>query len=149
MYFFRASQSPVKPAESISNVWASGVGTGRGVVPPPGTGIIGGTMMPPPGGNGEPGGVTEVVGGVLVVTGRLDSSGGPRAPGEPGNSSATSGADSSSGPAAKTGPAGTSDNRFPQRVLATCSPSVITVSPLGSIIGFRDQNTLFPRRYET
>jgi hypothetical protein len=106
-------------------------------------------MMPPPGGNGEPGGVTEVVGGVLVGTGRPSSSGGLKAPGEPGNISATSGPDSSSGPAAKIGLAGTSDKRFPQRVLATCSPSVITVSPLGSIIGFRDQNTLFPRRYET
>jgi len=106
-------------------------------------------MTPPPGGNGEPGGVPEVVGGVLVGTGSPGNPGGLKAPGEPGNSSATSGADSSSGPAAKIGPAGTSDKRFPQRVLATCSPSVITVSPFKSIIGFRDQNTLFPRRYET
>src|ERR1700721_1283255 len=102
MYFFRASQSPVKPAESISNVWGSGVETG-GVVPPPGTGTIGGTMMPPPGGNGEPGGVTEVVGGVLVGTGRPSSSGGLKAPGEPGNISATSGPRSSSAPPPKIG----------------------------------------------
>jgi hypothetical protein len=106
-------------------------------------------MMPPPGSNGEPGGVAEVVGGVLVSTGIPGSSGGAIPPGEPGNTSATSGADSSSGPAARIGPAGTSDKRFPQRVLAMCSPSVITVSPLGSIIGFLDQNTLFPSRYET
>ena len=31
------------------------------------------------------------------------------------------------------GPAGVSEIRFPQRVLASCVPSVITVSPFGSI----------------
>src|SRR5580704_1548296 len=107
-------------------------------------------MMPPPGGKGLPGSATDAMGGALVGNGGKSNAGGPTNSGVPGNASATSGGlASNSGPAARTGPAGASDKRLPQRVLARCSPSVITASPLGSNRGFLVQYTRLPRRYET
>src|ERR1700735_4362417 len=105
-----------------------------------------GVLIPPPG-DPEPGGIKEPdVGGGIKGTspgakGALAKAGAPaRACAAPG------GAASNSGSAAKTGPAGASATRFPQRVLAMCSPSVITVSPFSSVSRFFVQNTLLARR---
>ena len=56
---------------------------------------------------------------------------------------------SSVGSSADTGVSGDSDSRFPHRVRASCSPSVINASPSAILNGRFVQNTLFPIRYET
>src|SRR5271156_2527823 len=140
-HFFRLNQIPVSPVASINNVSGSGAGIGGGTIggtigggvtpcdggpPPP---LIGGPgkPMPPPEDPG-PVKIPEVGGGARGTS--PGAKGAPRKSGAPARVSAVAGgAASSSGSTAMTGAAGASARRFPQRVLAMCSPSVITASP--------------------
>src|ERR1700689_5414804 len=154
-HFFRPSKIPVRPADNIRSVCGSGVGTGGtigvigatgvpGVDGVPPIGVVGGPTIPPPG-DPEPDEITEPGGGVKRSS--LGAKGAGAKAGAPARAWASSGgAVSNSGSAAITGPAGASARRFPHRVLAMCSPSVITVSPLRNMNRFFDQKTLLPRR---
>src|SRR5277367_3373156 len=93
---------------------------------------------------GEGGGTAIAVAGGNSSGSSGDNSGAARSPPSAGISIA-----SGEGPLFSTGPAGASEMRFPQRVLAICSPSVITVSPAGRFSLFFVQKIRLPTRYET
>jgi len=162
--FFPSSQTQAQPTASISKSDPSGAliagggvtggvvtvggpfGGGSGPVGSPGddgvppigkSGGMLGTMMEA----GVCGGRTIVVAGGAASGNSSDDSGAASSPLSAGISIA-----SGDGSVFSTGPTGASEMRFPQRVRATCSPSVTTVSPAGRVSLFFDQKIWLPTR---